>query len=434
MNKILGKISGKSKAFTLVELIVAVGLLALLFLLINQLFNQTTRAVSSGIAAGDLTVSAEAINNRLQRDAENMLGPDPTDLTPGGFLLIFNRRIPSVKMPLAHTRNAISDNAIVRSDQLVYVRFYDGPFTPRSITPRGRSHWFPTDVTRAHHSMIWYGHAVAATPLGTGVLRDSFGRNTNAWTWNLARHDLIMIDFNTFTSFDNPPENYAFSISGLDRDGNPIGGSHPGSQEGMGGLSLREAVVGDLFSSTYRRNHGATDVINGKLEHVLDKFYLAHNGSFNYSMFTSRTRQGLFYPDPNNLDLLFHINSNPHPDSPGAIAQTHGLFSQNISDFIVEFAGNYQSSEGSIDTDHEGVVWYSMDNVPTSSNFTYRTSMAAFGDFFAFPHNAPQEDWPVAIRIRYRIHDRQGAIISTDPVTGDSIPGRWHETIIPVAR
>ena len=63
------------RGFTLVELIVAVSIVTLMLVLVNQIFNDTGRAVSQGIELSEVISSERAMQDFLQRDAAQMIGP-----------------------------------------------------------------------------------------------------------------------------------------------------------------------------------------------------------------------------------------------------------------------------------------------------------------------------------------------------------------------
>ena len=67
---------GKPGGFTIPELLVAISILTLMLLLINDLFTHTTRAMSDGIRQSTVLSNARAVQDRLTRDATAMLGPD----------------------------------------------------------------------------------------------------------------------------------------------------------------------------------------------------------------------------------------------------------------------------------------------------------------------------------------------------------------------
>lgn len=425
----LVRMVGRSRGFTLVELMVAVGLFAMLMLLVNQLFNQTTRAVTTGISAGDLTVTAEMLNNTFHRDAREMMAPHPTD--PAGFLVIINRRIgmdsdpinpddPHVLMPDPNHRGGTVP-AFVRSDQLLFVR----KFTGSSLTPRSNLHWSPATSLESDHSVVWYGHAAAVDDSGD-LVPDSFGLGSRAWTWPLARHNLILAK------------------------------AAPGGSNITSSFQMDQNTSGPF---TAERRHGMTDIYwSGSTTPSPLEALMTFLDPGTYKEQAAHLMAA-------DLGNPFRVNVTPQPGEVRQVAQTHGLLAQNVSDFIVEFAGgngdDLDRYDSSVPELGGGIRWYSafernertelFSTSPPPTSFGW-SEMAGHYEHdrasdanqithtFVFPHYADLaagSRWPKLIRIRYRLHDRRGEVISSDPkVTSanGTVAGRWYETILPVAR
>jgi hypothetical protein len=107
----LTRSAGSARAFTLTEMIVAVGAVALLTVGVGQLFSSVQRLVGGGAAVAETDQLARAIANRLQQDFE-ALGSMQEDET---FLVIRNRRMGDVN------RNGQRDN----NERAVYLRLED---------------------------------------------------------------------------------------------------------------------------------------------------------------------------------------------------------------------------------------------------------------------------------------------------------------------
>ena len=140
-----------SAGFTLIELMVAIGVTMILLLLANQLFFSTTKAIGQGTAVAEKIDGARAVSERMQKDFATMLGPHggevygPTpDDSAGGVLIIANYLIPDVELAKPHGPDSpdefrpspTSDVVFrpVRSDQLVFLRAVNGelPLAPGS--------------------------------------------------------------------------------------------------------------------------------------------------------------------------------------------------------------------------------------------------------------------------------------------------------------
>ena len=82
----------RSNAFTIIELIVAMGIASLLLFLINNLFFQTTQAVTLGIQTSQVTAGTRTLGDQFERDVKRMLKPSgPSGDTPDtpGLLVIY---------------------------------------------------------------------------------------------------------------------------------------------------------------------------------------------------------------------------------------------------------------------------------------------------------------------------------------------------------
>ncbi|MCG8509984.1 MAG: hypothetical protein MI741_12220, partial [Rhodospirillales bacterium] len=82
-------------------MIVAVAIFAVIMLVVNQMFNLTSRAISRGTAMSDVISGARGAEKMIQLDASAMVGPHDNDegnrpgsglatLESGGFLIIVN--------------------------------------------------------------------------------------------------------------------------------------------------------------------------------------------------------------------------------------------------------------------------------------------------------------------------------------------------------
>ena len=71
----------RSRAFTLVEMLMSIGITALMLLAIHQIFKITTDTVSIGVATTELISNVRSLDDQIQRDVERMVRPND-----GGFL------------------------------------------------------------------------------------------------------------------------------------------------------------------------------------------------------------------------------------------------------------------------------------------------------------------------------------------------------------
>jgi hypothetical protein len=180
------------------------------------------------------------------------------------------------------------------------------------------------------------------------------------------------------------------------------------------------------------------------------------------------------------------LRVNPTPDTPDLrsyqVAQQHPYFSEGVSDFIIDLAGDFDTVgglPGEIDRVGAGepgegnIKWFShwYNEPPGTSNPTGRRRDPAGGPdlahdpnlpdawepnaptydstpgapgpaiadgAFVFQHSTPanpntRDTWPHMIRIRWRQHDHNGKVTTTTS-SQPPYPGKWFEQIVPVNR
>ena len=465
-------------AFTIFEMLVAISITVLMLVLINQLFRDTQRAVSVGIKTGEMLVESETIGDQLQRDADDMHGPGGS--TDAGFLVIVNRTIGDDNKDGVYT--AADDTGVpfkwpggeerrdvVRSDQLIFITQRSGGDRFHAITPKTIEQ-LDTNIS-ALNTRVWYGHAIRTLPDGTHNTADTLGDgiepNLYANRWVLARHSTLL-------PVDGSPD------SNFDTTATPTH-IHAARAE------WNEAITPNIGpTGSPKLFHGLTDVANqvlsGNSNAVIETIATAGYpaGTYPYAIPGNRPWVN---PSPNTNDESAEENFVSH-----RVAQMHTGLANNVSDFIVEFAGDYSDGaggppDGEIDKDDQGtadpsddvIKWYThdafantgsddtrpvtyagsvVDNTTSGSdpNLSYYEtgSLPATADAaFVWRHDdddSSNSRWPYLIRIRYRMHDDTGRVRSTrmeddGNTPGDtsddqweSISGRWFEHIIPVAR
>lgn len=419
----------RGRGFTLIELIIAISIMSLMVFLINTLFFQTQRAVSVGIQTGDMLMANETISSQIERDANAMVGPGSD-----GFLVIINKLYTNEDI---RTRDGDS-TAHVRSDQLLFFTEVTGGQLFASLTPEDTT-TFQSSRT-ADKAKIWYGH-VAKTEYDGVPSADS---NHYANQWTLGRQAMLLID------------SASVAAGSIYVDGLP---------------TELQSVVNSSESTLNQAFMGITDVANRTLTNIVVDAPIAYpSDAINYAYPTQRLRV-------NPVPLL---DGTALSLEEWRIAQTHAHLANNVSDFIVEFAGDYTAPVGIIDKDASGdIKWYGYwhnnstelrrDPLAPGSTTDYDSSQPdvyipvgltyydpapgiANGDAtFVFPDSDPTE-WPYLIRIRYRMHDAEGRIVSAnsarltngtidDDNDGDineedeaTVNGQWFEQIIKVNR
>lgn len=199
----------RRRGFTLVELLVAVGAVALLAVGIAEIFRVTGRTVSTGRRVSALAQQASALERQMRLDFGRM--------TRDGFLLIRNERANSGGLTL----RVAGDNLAVprygdssdarRIDEIMF--FATGDFVS------ARDPIFGTRTARAQQARIWWGHGARRDPseawLPVNLEDANFGAgapgrpnpadpsvtgiNTFAREWILARHETLLASPSTAT-------------------------------------------------------------------------------------------------------------------------------------------------------------------------------------------------------------------------------------------
>ncbi len=504
-----------ARAFTLIELIVAVSLTVLMMFLIGQIFTQTRRTISRGTGTADVLANSRAMSSQLVMDFDQMLGPhDNSGRMPeqsGGVLIITYQRLGDwiafdgilagdsngdgkltpdegdvLGAPegiLFQTPNAQLERRFVRTDQLAFIASRRPGQQP--ITPAGPDSFTPYNDDRAARNLIvTYGHAARANRDGsdfdgnpsvdTPTLAGHLGRagaNTEGNRFILGRHAL-------FLGEDSPPAGVIHTTTPSHR-GTVASGYSPLSDDGVWmGLTDYADVS---FDDPARPALLVGDAAPAFLE--------AQPGTVLPSQIDDYAEAA--------LDLAFtrkRMRVNPQPEA-GAeweswrVAQAHAYFMEYASDFIVEIAGDYETEvgdgfaqDGQVDTlgtdvsgtDSRGVAysypantirWYvpvGFDNSPDAAFFdsskplTWALPSIPVGydpavdgskiaplphadAAFVFRHDdeggkftgdpAIPSLWPHLLRIRYRLHDPRGELMS-----GSGHHGIWFEQVVAVSR
>lgn len=481
------------------ELLVSVALTLVIIGLVNTIFNSTTKAVTRGVQLGDVIANQRTMTEQLRVDSEDMLGPlddpggnalDPSD-TPG-MLAIVNYRVTrggTIANPQVAMTNAerIGEETLIgqlRSDQLMFLKTNGNGGVVDTLAPSIRTSYAGVGNYVASHSLIWYGHGNRTNENGSPAgLLDDFsltGLNRNPWQWVLARKELYLTD-------------------------------RPSAGGSVAGVIHVDGVAADSAVSGYSGTSGVTEENYSSLADV-SQFALVADGAeegFFDAAGTSGPGDSGTTNDQNYRTAAFQrmflernkrvqINDAPIvPYDSWRIAQMHPFFMQGVSDFIIEFAGDYHNDgtitgfpDGTPDLDYDSdgiaddstatgsgdIVWYSMDNLPpiqaagafTNPAEAYATfidtdpegelglaaNAVAADAAFVWRHDKPAS-WPYIIRIRYRLHDGRGRLATTQDtnvnedlqrtspaVTYDAQPngeveptvGRWFEIMIPVER
>lgn len=444
-------------AFTIMELMVSIAIVSFMLFLINRIFFDTAEAVSRGIATSKIIANTRTVGEQLDVDISALIGPGSfvsgtathPETNAAGFMIIVNKKFTNTQYRDGRSRDGIADTTRpVRSDQLCFIAKTNAELSTSPITTplTAKSLTSFTSSSSAKYARIWYGHVRQID--SNGNLGNTLGGTADspdkyATDWVLGRQALFLDDSVDSTDIYNNYDNtfwrtlntssatkleFYYAKSDI-LNVSLIQGTSPGS-----GKSSVFGIIDQLEDA--RLSGGTSRGTYKDLLYAPNKFFV-------------------FYGPVSTGDLLSTLTI-PSIDalSRDAIAQMHPYFMNNVSDFIVEFAGDYNASGAPIDVDVSGnIQWYGLDNgtVPGSifedatgsSDKPYKLDSGTGGigtladEVYIFRHD-DTANWPKMLRIRYRLHDPKGDLLGTADEDDNGIiddegqPGKWFEVIIQV--
>ena len=472
-------------AFTLLEMLVAISLTGVVIIFITKMFADTSDAVRVGMQMGEVSANGNTVSQVLDSDFRRV-GPLSNMAGPGqdGILIVVNHRI---RVPVRQRAGEVTgdqydppwtieqaerdldDNEVVwryvRDDQLLFIRRV-GPGSLNELepmVPAGPGTFAGNGTVEARFARIWYGHLRRTFPDGSDapdlgwIDGDSSQRNRFANQWVLGRQVLFLDPGvgETTTHAKHAVWN-ALVTGGF--AGDPL---------------LRNAVGNPLQLYMGLADIAAVDLTNGgnpARQAIIDT---TQGGS---SLPLLRT--GMHDDNYRSLayQLLFtrqRLRVNPEMATSSRfeswrVAQMHPYLMGNVSDFIVEFAGDVDG-DGRLDRDlnpdtNDPIIWYGrwpnppgpvrydstwpIVRAPPLDYAAYdertlwgqqlNTAEAGFdrgsGGAFVWRHDADTDEsqpaWPHLLRIRYRLHDDKGELYDRD----SGAPGVWFEQLVSVNR
>lgn len=466
----------RQHGFTIVELIVTMTILGLMLFLVNQLFNDTSVAVSTSVQTSKAIATNRSINEQLSADTDAMVGPGLTE--DGGYIVIIQQRIANAEMldPQTLTKVTIDE---LRTDQLLFIRDGEGL---KSMTPASASGYGTNFVGQpGDRAKVWYGHALRTLPNGqpragggttlggANAKIDSVGSN-----FILGRQAMLFNPTNVATGdkLSDATTGFTYAVEGYY-------GSGVNGATGYTGGSFAYKGLSDITFQNYGPSTTTGTLLNELTNAVADA-----PGSTNDNGDYLSTA----YP---NADNRLRVNTAPSPDDTDfaawAIAQGHPILAQGCSEIIIDFAADLNGN-GRIDREFGGgttdtggaIYWYdgfqqpNLGDATNGGTWVTQTGIAqpqvvdtASTQYFIFrveditsfetaggtigTAGTPHSYWPYLIRIRYRLHDTRGRLTgnynpalrdgldndgdgATDEFGEDQISGRWFERIISVPR
>jgi len=446
----------RQAGFTIVELLTAVFVTMIMLLLISRIFGDSTAAVSQGLGVSRVLANARTMGDQLGKDFGNLVPPSSDSDADRGVLIIRNQEYDNITylQPGGGT-----GTRTVRSDQIVYITSAVGSNLLRPTTPGAPTTFF--NPATASFARVWMGHGQVVTnnfTPGTGystspsfVAINTPNNADNICTnWVLARQAMLLV------GEDALPGN--LSIYANDPRPNAMVSSSPASEVWNGYSDVCAWSLRDLISTN---RDGGTNMTEPYLVDEVALTQIPGEGTpQNNTEYGERAATLLFADNARMRVRREALTGAPHRAfSTNEIAQMHPFFLGDCSDFIVEFAGNYDTNSDDPDVDAAGQIkWYfvglggTVSQSDTSNTLDVNGSHpfnppATFYDkddtsplpspssYFdnttgtvVFRHNAPNT-WPRFLRFRYRLHDPTGTVKDED---GNS--GRWFEHIVKLPR
>lgn len=461
----------RQHGFTIVELIVTMSILGLMLFLINRLFNDTSLAVTTSVQTSKTIAANRSINEQITIDADAMIGPGQFTDDPG-YIVIIQQRLNNVRMFDPQNLSEITVPQL-RSDQIVFIRDAEGM---RSMTPQNANSYRSNLVGLASdRAKVWYGHTQRTLPngqsRGTAANLQLGGANAKldriGSNFILGRQAMLFnptdMSLATPAAISNNAGAYTRAVSGY-YNAAVAGSGFSGTPTAFMGLS---DVTTQGYGPASQPNTLLNQINNAADENARNTLYL----DTAYRVAANR----------------LHVNTAPDPDATNyaawAIAQGHAIFAQGCSEIIIDFAADLNGN-GRIDRafggnlDTTGAIWWydglrqpNLGNNATGQwtaqatvpqpyidlNATTKAFVFRANDFTAYNTSAggtqAHSYWPYLIRIRYRLHDTRGRLMSNyaepgvltdgidndgvngvDDVDEDKISGRWFERIIRVPR
>jgi len=448
-------------AFTIIELLVAMSVAVLLGFLINVLFFETTNAVSKGIATSRVINASRAANSQFFRDARGMLPPRAASAGSadgGGMLIIVNHRISGVDFNDPRFGGTYTRAEPLRSDQLLYI--YDNGTDPlEPLAPSAPATF--SSSTDAPFARIWYGHVLRTERGSNGATANAIGTsgsiNRFGHELTLGRHVLYMDENDATAPTLVHTTGVVYNAS--------VNGYTPGTDlaAAITSPTLRDALA-DISWFSYRNPLSQVVTTTGDPGRRLVGAAAENTFLENWMPFATYNTRAL-----SMAFLADALRTNPIPEGnsywSSQVAQGHTYFMAGVSDFIVEFAGDYNSPfDGKVDvTVSNDIIWYSHFNGgnPNPAVFatgpgsepspSYLAPVGAVADAaFVFRHD-DVANWPHMLRIRYHLHDPKGSLTGVNEAllsntlddNFDGVPedpeeavesGKWFEVILRVNR
>ncbi len=474
----------RAGAFTIVELIVAMGITVIMLFLINQMFTVTSNAVSLGISLSDVIGAGRAMSDQIERDALAMNKPEDGALGPTGgkglMVIVLQKQSNVAYLEPGYKESTRS----VYSCQLGMLIRRDVGTNKTGLMPvaPANSTTFSvpdlTPMANVEAVWVWYGHLqkVDGTGVDNGTLVPPTGLNRVCNNWLLGRQATFLVA--TAADLDTPSPVIA-RAAGVWNNAVVTGITHPNIGSPLRYHGLTDIALCSLNSPTAPAALLGGDVASNPPGSPNTLYAFNGPDRFDNATYQARAIACMYESQRLRANPLPAVIDKANPFPPGQIAQMHPILTDNVSDFIIDVAGDYEDDgalsinadgeDGTVDLHNGEIKWYGLEANTVTGTFAFPTSMPPWianastttdmspksaalangGIALVFRHDFPKH-WPYLVRIRYRIHDKRGDLLGdrspendgSPLVTAETAPGavgktnvgRWFEQIIHVKR
>ena len=162
----------QARGVTLVELLVAVGILAMILSFAGFIFSEVTDAIQTGLGRSDALATSRSIDDQLKRDVQHMIPPG--DAHPRGFLVIVDH---TVTNRLARDNNGsvvdfnfggnLAQNEI-HADSIGFLVRYPESHPLQSMTQDDDNTGYASSI-QSTDARVWYGHLTPVSESGNSL-------------------------------------------------------------------------------------------------------------------------------------------------------------------------------------------------------------------------------------------------------------------------
>ncbi|HEV7299201.1 MAG TPA: prepilin-type N-terminal cleavage/methylation domain-containing protein [Tepidisphaeraceae bacterium] len=418
----------KRSAFTLVELLISVAIALILIVGIATVFNLTGQTIGAGMALSAVTRDQRAAQTVFSSDFEGLASTNPGLVIWSGTTAGYLDAAARDQDP---TRDAaMTGRTLYRTDRLGM--FVTGEFRRQS----GNDNYLTADVT-AEQAYVWYGHLMLPDNSGAFV----YNNDPNDWI------TIGSINPNAGSTFATNPNNYFARQWTLGRVALLMKSKNASTGEILDKANTPQYFIDDDNSGNDMRpfmynspdnNTAAAAAARARVQQ--SRYDLVGLNGDPFVRVASKL-VGTWWDE-----LNYPFQADPYPSRPltsAGAAKTAPLFLPGVTEFRVEFAGDYAAPVGidRVDVDPDGggglpavsqIRWYGLARDvnedgdlldPEDVTWPYGTGTTSAAQnvvggtptVFAWGPTTTTP-WPSLIRITYTMQDAQGRLNNPQPV------------------